>query len=113
MLFFQGKGQKRQLKFLRGRAAKGRPAFAIRGFGRAISSLHVAIKRLKQRKENTMTNAAHTAGAPEMLDALLDAKRYLEKAQNEVDHGDNDVEKVSCYVNAALASIMKGLTMGR
>lgn len=49
----------------------------------------------------------------DMRDALLDAKRYLEKAQSEVDHGDNDVEKVSSYVNEALASVVKGLTRGR
>jgi hypothetical protein len=57
-------------------------------------------------------NARLIAKAPDMLDALLDAKRYLERAQSEVDHGDNDVEKVSCYINAALASVMKGLTTG-
>ena len=51
MLFLPREGQKKTTKFLRCRAAKGRPAFAIRGFSRAISSLHVAIKRLKQRKE--------------------------------------------------------------
>jgi len=51
--------------------------------------------------------------APDLLDALLDAKRYLEKAQDEVDRGDNEVEVVSFYVNEALACVMKGLTMGR
>jgi hypothetical protein len=34
--FAKGSGKKRQSKFLRCRAAKGRPAFAIPGFGRAI-----------------------------------------------------------------------------
>ena len=31
---------------------EGRPAFAIHGFSRAISLLHVAIKRLKQRRSS-------------------------------------------------------------
>jgi hypothetical protein len=51
--------------------------------------------------------------APDLLDTLLDAKRYLEKAQDEVYRGDNEVDVVSFYVNEALACVMKGLPMGR
>jgi hypothetical protein len=52
-------------------------------------------------QRNAHANARLMAAAPEFLDALLDAKRYLEEARNEVDHGDNEVEDVSSYVTCS------------
>jgi Protein of unknown function (DUF3768) len=66
MLFCEG--QKRQSKFLRCRAAKGRPAFAIRGFSRAISSFACRNQAAETKEGNTMSEATNTKRIAELND---------------------------------------------
>ena len=44
-----------------------------------------------------------------MRNQLLDAKRLLEKAKDEVDHGENDPVDVSFLVGAAFGHVMTAL----
>jgi hypothetical protein len=50
---FFAKGQKKTVEIPAVPGREGRPAFAMRGFSRAILPSYVAIKRLKQRKETS------------------------------------------------------------
>jgi hypothetical protein len=67
MLFCEGQ-KKRQSKFLRCRAAKGRPAFAIRGFSRAISSFACRNQAAETKEGNTMSETTDTKRIAELND---------------------------------------------
>jgi hypothetical protein len=89
----QGKRQKKTTKFLRCCAAKGRPAFAIRGFSRAIPPV-LCRNQAAETKEKTMKKATRTPAKNDdtgINSRLLDIKRQLEKAQNEVEMGNPQI----------------------
>lgn len=44
-------------------------------------------------------------------DKLLDAKRLLEKAKDEVDHGENDSIRISILIGMTFDEVMAALTL--